>query len=226
MVRFTIGLLLVGCGSVQSDNPSADAPDVQVDAPAPPMPVTMTELRALPDGPVNVALEPSRVTYLRNRNIHLQATTVGPAISMFVPAGVPLPMATIGNTIELHVTELTTFEGNKQITKATLVSNDDANTDVSGLIQTLVTAPNEDLESELVKIARGTVVQIVPPNTFQIRLTSNATLELFSPVGAIVGLCVGATFDVTAVVTEFMGRHEVTSVLATDYANVDRTACP
>jgi hypothetical protein len=226
MLRLTLGLLLVGCGSVKSDTPLADAPDVPVDTPEPPTPVTLTELRALPDGPVNVALEASRVTYLRNRNVHLQANTVGPAIFIFVPAGATPPMATIGNTIELHVTELATFEGNKEITRATIIANDNANTDVTGLAQTLTTAPNEDLESELVKIARGTVVQIVPPNTFQIQLTSTALLELFSPVGLSVGLCVGATFDVTAVVTEFMGRHQVVSLLATDYANVNTLNCP
>jgi hypothetical protein len=227
-MRFVLVSLLVGCGSVQSPQ-TADAPSGESDAPdEEPIRMTIAELRALPDGPTNVRLEPARVTYIRNRSPHLQVNTVGPAIFVFVPANAPSPGLEIGNTVELHVTEVSTFEGNRQISTMTVLSNDNGNFDVSTLVQTLTNAPNEDLESELVRIQRGSVTEFSPPNRFVIQLITNATFELFSPVGAQVGLdCIGTSFDVIGVVAEFMGRHQVVANVAEDFSNVNRPAgCP
>jgi len=215
----------MGCGAVE-DNQAIDAAPIQDDTPPEPMRVTLAQLRALPDGPVNVILEPSRITYVRaGRNFHIQADAPGPATSVFT-AATGTPPGVIGNTIEIHVTELATFDGNKQIMTTAAVDNDNIVASVSDLAQTLTVVPSEDLESELVKIERGTVTAVQPPNTFTVQLTNGTLVKLFSPVGSQVGLCQGATFDLLAPVIEFQGAHEVTSTVMTDFTNVNVQACP
>jgi hypothetical protein len=215
-MRSYVGLvLLVGCGTVTS-NP--DAP------PAGPMNVSVADLRQLPDGATDVTVDVTH-TYLRQRNLHFQRDQGGPAVMWFVPAAEALPVIELGNTVKLHVTQMGTFQGNRQILAAEIVSNDGQRANIDALAQQLTVAPNEDLEGELVRIEAGTVVSHTPPNLFMVRLTSNTIIELFSPVGAQVGLCPNATFNLRAPVIEFMGAYEVASTVATDYSMVVTTAC-
>ncbi len=221
-----VALLCGGCGEVletPSDAPDPDGPIV--DGPEEPEEVSVAALRAIPDGPANVTVVVTH-TYLRQRNLHLQRDQSGPGLSMFVPAAMPLPDMVPGNTVKLHVTQMGTFSGNKQILAATIVENDNGSANLDALSQLLTIAPNEDLEGELVRIQRGTVTAHTPPNIFTVQLSSNAIIKLFSPAGVQVGLCVGATFDLRAVVVEFMGEYEVDSADVLDYANVITTACP
>lgn len=220
-------VFLVGCGEVENALP--DAPPIEIDAPdEPPVRMTLSELRVLPDGPANALVEEVRVTYVRNRNPHLQVDPIGPAIFLFVPQSAPPPGLEVGNTVDLHVTEMGTFEGNREITAAEIVANDGGSFDVRSLAQILMTAPNEDFESELVLVQRGTVVQMAPPNTFIVQLINGTTFELFSPAGAQAGIdCLNTSFDVLSVVTEFMGKHQVVATSPDDFANVNRPMnCP
>jgi hypothetical protein len=215
-MRVCLGaVVLLGCGTVTS-NPDASPPG--------PMEVTVAELRQLPDGAADVTVDVTH-SYLRQRNLHFQHDQGGPAVSWFVPAADPLPAIALGNTVKLHVTQIGTFMGNRQITAAEILSNDDRAASLDALAQQLTIAPNEDLEAELVRIEGGVVVQITPPNNFMVRLGSNAVIVLFSPVGTQAGLCMNAKFDVRAPVIEFQGAYEVVSTVATDFSMVDTTGC-
>jgi hypothetical protein len=222
MREVLVGMMLIACGNVTSQLPDAP-PVVDPDASDEPERVSMSELRELPDGPTNVTVVVTH-TYLRQRNFHLQADQSGPAVSLFVPANMTPPVIQIGNTVELHVTQVSTFDGNKQISAATVITNDGAVANLDAISQQLTVAPNEDLEGELVRIQRGTVMNLIPP-TFTVQLSSNAIIDLFSPVGVEAGLCMGATFDVRAPVIEFQGTYEVASTVVTDFTNVNTAGC-
>jgi hypothetical protein len=203
-----------------------------LDSELPPQePLSISELRALPDGPVDVRLEPTHVTYVRQANgttIFLQTEVLGAAIAVFKGTAEPPLEVAIGNRIELQVTSLTTFGGNKEINGELVLDNDEGAFDVNNLVQLLTVVPDEELESELVRIVGGTIVE-ASANIFQVRLASNAIVEMFAPSGLGLGLCVGATFDAVGVISEFVGtagsKHTLQCVNTSDLTNVSLAGC-
>ncbi|MFH1808040.1 MAG: hypothetical protein ABIJ09_04805, partial [Pseudomonadota bacterium] len=131
--------------------------------------VTIAELRAMADGPVDVVTCPAYVTYLRFIGFYMQEVREGPGI--MVQTGNTIDPAqdlglAIGNRITLHVTQLDTVFGSRVISwngASSIASNDQQTHDVStDIAQDLSagagTAIGEEMESELVVLDTATVV--------------------------------------------------------------------
>jgi hypothetical protein len=125
----------------------------------------------------------------------------------------------------MHATSVASFNGTKEIDAHDAVVPVSSGNDVTGLIQALTTldvAPSEDLEGELVSVIGGTVTAIAG---------RNVTIDYASQTGVTMRvadasiLCVGATFDVLAVVTEFNTTHQVESFSSDDITNINTTEC-
>jgi hypothetical protein len=96
---------------------------------------------------------------------------------------------------------------------------------VEPLVQDLTSGipPGEDLESELVRV-RGAVVETLDGRDATIRYgTATGVAVRFEDVPS---LCVGAAFDILAVVTDWDGTHQIQTWRLADLTNVDTTPCP
>lgn len=215
-IRLLAFLTVIGC------NLDSDLPPSQTTT------VSIAELREMPDGPVDVVLEPTYVTYVRGINpatTYFQTDAPGPAIAVFRGVAEPPLEVMVGNRIEFHVTSVETFNGNKQIDGEVLLAEDDA-FDVNTLAQLLTVVPDETFESELVRIRGATIMEVTPPNIFQVQLASNVVVEMFSPIGISLGLCVGATFDAVGVISEFAAtKHTLQAFNNADFTNISTAAC-
>ncbi|MEW5855107.1 MAG: lamin tail domain-containing protein [Myxococcota bacterium] len=186
---------------------------------------TLAEARALPAGAVDVTLCAATVTYVYGTGFFLQGGQAGPAVSVYAGNGWTNPDAiAVGDVITLHATDVGAFNGTEQIEAFDGVSK--LSTDnVDALVQDLSagTLPSEDLEAELVELD-GTVTAINGNNvTISYGSASGVTFRV-STVGS---LCVGATFTVRGVVTEWSpdGIHRIQSYNASDVTGVNTAGC-
>lgn len=239
LLGLTLGLTAANCtpsGSADTGTSGQDAGQTAEDAgetvedggtTTPPTPATIAELRAMADGPVNALLEDVYVTYVRTKGFYVQSIPTGPAIYYYTNTVDPVTLGIVaGNKIDLHVTELGSYNGLREIVAAAVDANDGGSYPVDGMAQDLSAGagipPGEDHESELVKLT-GVTVMSGGGNDFTIRYGTGPTEAAFY---SYIGTCVGATLDIVrAVVEENNGSYTIKNFYQDDLTNVDPSGC-
>jgi hypothetical protein len=197
-------------------------------------PLTLAELRALipagPSDPVTVdhPLESVIVTYVGSSEFFIQAGPAGPALQVYEGSGWVADVE-VGDEISLTVTAVANWRGNQQITAHAPIGEplSTAN-DVSGWVQDLgagPSTPHEDFEHELVGLTGALVTAIAGGNEITISYGTVSDVPLVTSGYVHPDLCVGAVFDIQAVVTQFDDRHQITSWSSTDFTMIDTGGC-
>jgi len=228
-----VGIFATACGSVSESNVDAGDP---IDAASDALditPATIAELRAAADGPVNALLEGVVVTYVQANGFFVQLDRTGPGLQVFTAnAGVDV---SIGNRVDLHVTNMATFMGNKQIDAHTVVENDGGNLDVLvNLAQDVVAAGQvlgEDLEGELAVAGVAFVNPIQVGVSYLVEYNLGGApqqVSLFHPFAGVLDTCaVGAPIRIErSVITEFNGQHQFNAANAGEVVVADPLMCP
>jgi len=110
------------------------------------------------------------------------------------------PGVFVGDKVSLHITRIDTKDGNKAITKATVIANDQGGADVGGelaidLANGEGTAPSKALESRLIKLSEATVVS-GKDIAWEVQYGSGpTTASLLAHPAEQVGLCEGAVIS-------------------------------
>jgi hypothetical protein len=165
------------------------------------------------------------VTYATDVGFFLQeGVAIGPAI--YVHEG-EAPTVTAGDVIQMLVTEVGQAHNFEQIvahgpiTQVGHMHPANFNTLYESLNSSTI-PPNEDRESELVRITNATVAAIAGSS-----LMVNYGSVADTPVIVVdTGLfCVGTTFDVRAVVVQWDDTYSVRSWRSSDFSNIDNSAC-
>ena len=142
-----------------------------------------------------------------------------------------------GDRVSLYVTKMDTRDGNKAITKAVLIANDEGAAGGGGNLTLDLAAgegiaPSKELESRLVKLSEATVVS-GEENTWKVQYGSAPiTARVLTPSAEELGLCSGAVISlgnayVTASDEETDGDNEYTIRChwAADFTRVDTSRC-
>jgi hypothetical protein len=187
---------------------------------------TIAELRTEATGAnkkaVNLKVCDVVVTYVYPAGYFIQDNSAtGPAIQVF-ETNAWTPDVAVGDVIDLHVKEVTSFNNQEEVTKHETVEVKSQGFDVSTIVQNLTVAPSEDLESELVKITGAKVATLAG---------ADGTIDYGTATGVVLraastsALCVGATFDILAPVSQYQADHRIQSFSANDFSNIDTTEC-
>ena len=180
-----------------------------------------TEATGATDKAVNLEVCDVVVTYVTGNGYFIQKDATGPAIQIYEGNQWTADVA-VGDVIDMRVTEVTSFNGQEEVSGHEAVVVKSQASDISGLIQALTVAPSEDYESELVKITGGTIVTL---NNNDGTISYGTATDVVLRAQSTAGLCVGATFDLLAPVSEFQAAHRIQSFALTDFTNIDTTAC-
>ena len=201
-------------------------------------PVTIGELRGLPNGPLNRTLQDVYVTYLRSarptsNGFVVQAVPDGPAIFVFTGMKAATDVR-VGNRITLAVHSLATFAADRQIDSYQLLSNDGQSFNV---LETFAvdlavyggTVPGVDMECLLVKAQTVEVVgpddQMVPA-VFDVRYGDNRVRAEVRVTAPSVALCAGARFDIrSATVDRFLDDYRIGIHNDEDVQNLNKSGC-
>jgi len=189
----------------------------------------MSELRATEDGETT-GTYCGTVTYVADIGWAFQEGPEGPGIFVFEGFDWENPDALApGDDVEVEVNEVSSFRGTKQVAGYDALTITPEAVDVEDLIQDLSdgTLPSEDLEGELVLVSDATVTEVEDDGDVVI---SYGTAEgvIFRP-DDVTDFCVGATFDVLAIVNEweFDEIHRIQSYnVEMDVTSFDDGACP
>jgi hypothetical protein len=123
------------------------------------------------------------------------------------------------------VTSLNSYHGMKEVNGHDPVVIGSHGNPISGFIQDLSsgTTPAESLESELVRVVHATVSSV---SGLDLTIAYGTALNVLLRVTDSSPFCLGATFDVTAPVSEWDGpTHRIQSFLAADFTNLDTSGC-
>ncbi len=181
-----------------------------------------TEATGATDKAVNLEVCDVVVTYVTNNGYFIQKDATGPAIQVYEGSQWTADVA-VGDVIDVRVTEVTSFNGQEEVTGHEAVVVKSQGFDVSTLVQDLTVAPSEDFESELVKITEGTIVTL---NGNDGTISYGTATDVVLRAQSTAGLCVGATFDLLAPVSHYQTAHRIQSFTLADFSNIDATACP
>ncbi len=219
-----------------SDMSTGDAPDTAADTSVPdatsdsggPDCDTIAQLRALPEGDVELEICDVVVTWVTSSGFFLQTKRAeGPAVFSYEGDGWDNPDGLVsGDTVTIPVTEFGSFRGTQQIVAHGAIVVTATGYPAQTLFQNLSSgiAPSEELESEVVEIRSG-VVRSVDGENLLVDYGTAAGVAMRVADGA--GFCVGATFRMVGVVTEWEpdGVHRVQSFDGRDFASLDTEAC-
>ncbi len=183
----------------------------------------IANLKACPEGPVDVTVKGATVTYVFDQGYFI-ADASG-STEVYTTDAWPYDKVTVGQVIDIHVTEYGSFHAQQEIvaSDAPVVtgSNDVAQfvTDISSGI-----VPSEALESAVVN-GTGFKVQAVDGKNLIVGY-GTATAVTFRANQASEGMCVGATFDVVqAIVTQYDDEHRIQAFFAEDLTNINTDNC-
>ncbi len=190
---------------------------------------TIADVRAAATGAsnldVNFKLCDVVVTYVAERRFFLQEGPTGPAIQVYEQAGW-VPDVTVGDVISLQVNRVNEYQGNQEISGRSALTVVSTGFDVPSWVQDLSAGiePSESLEAELVRISGATVTDISGLN---LTVSYGTALDVVIRVLDAAPFCVGAVFDITAPVTEWLpaSLHRVQSYLPDDITNLDDSGC-
>jgi len=223
-ILVSLSCLLVACGD---DDPAGPGDGNN----APP---SLAELRALiPAGPsdpmaVDHPLESVIVTYVGSSEFFIQTGPAGPGILVYEGSGWAADVEA-GDEIALTVTEVANWRGNQQITAHAPIGEPlSTGNDTSGWVQDLgagSNTPQEDFEHELVGLTGALVTAIAGGNEITISYGTVSDVLLVTSGYVHPDLCVGAVFDIQAVVTQFNDQHQITSWSSTDFTMIDTGGC-
>ncbi len=174
---------------------------------------------------VNFDLCPSIVTYVGPRNYFLQSGPTGPAIQVYEGYGWT-PDVAVGDEVTMLVTTVTSYEGNEEINGHDPVAVMSSGNPTNAIIQDLSTGtpPDETLEAELVSVTGATITAVDGRNA---KINYGTATDITIRVPTTGALCVGATLDVIAVITERVsdGEHRIEAFNATDVSSLDISGC-
>jgi len=213
-------------------------PDVPADVPSdrpadgdaageepPPGCHSIAQVRAAADGTVDYTLCRVLVTYVMYAGYFVQSGPTGPAIQIY-EGNTWTPDRAVGDELTLRVTGLTSYKGQKEVNAHDTPTVHSTGASVTSLVQDLSagTLPGEDLESELVKVAGAAVTAIADKDvTVSYGTATGVTLRVASSTA----LCVGATFNLLGVVTEWSDSsiHRLQSFADADFSSINTIPC-
>jgi hypothetical protein len=173
---------------------------------------------------VDIRLCDVTVTYVYPQGFFVQAAQAGPAMAFYM-GNAWTPNVQVGQTISVNVFDLGNFGGTLQV-EASGTPQVVGSAAVADLVQDISagTLPSEDLESELVKVTGATVTAAAGSN---VTISYGTATGVLLRVPGLGELCVGATFDVQAPVTEWVtdSIFRIQAYNMADIANVVTTAC-
>ncbi len=189
---------------------------------------TIAEVRTAATGADNLVLDTPLllcnvlVTYVGSASYFVQQDAAGPAIQVYEGFEWE-PDVDLGDEINLNVTGVTSYNGNEEVNAHDDVEVLSHDNDVASIIQDLSagTAPSEDLEAELVRVNGGTVTAMADARSLTVDYGTATDVSL--RVSADTAICVGGTFDVLGVVTEWEpdGLHRIESMVSADFSRIE-----
>lgn len=191
---------------------------------------TIAGLLACTETTVDVALTSAVVTYVFPGSFFLYDNSTTRGIQVYETEGSAWTFTppVVGDTVSLHVTRLTDFSGQQEITGCDNLVVINQTGDVTGatldLNGTPSPEPSEDLESRAVTGEDLLVSRVVCDQYVEVAYgtLTDVLLRAFDPLP----LCEGATFDlVTGVVTDYKGEHRLHTFKDGDIADVVATGC-
>lgn len=175
-----------------------------------------------------ILLEDVYVGYVRTVGYTVQQEQEGPGLFVFTNGAHGL---SAGNKIDLLIHSLGAFNGLPQADQVEVVANDNGSYDVlANLAQDLGagegTAPGAEHVAELLKVTGATVVSGAN-RSWVIQYGSTAVeAKLYAYEAVSAGLCVGATLNIAnAYGSVNNGAYEIAAYNASDFTNVDTSAC-
>ena len=180
-----------------------------------------TEATGATDKAVNLEVCDVVVTYVTNNGYFIQKDATGPAIQVYEGGQWTADVA-VGDVIDMRVTEVTNFNGQEEVSGHEAVVVKSQGFDVSTLVQALTVPPSEDYESEMVKITEGAIVTL---NGNDGTINYGTATDVVLRAQSTAGLCVGATFDLLAPVSQFQTAHRIQSFAIADFSNIDTSGC-
>jgi hypothetical protein len=191
---------------------------------------TIAEVRASAATDVDIHLCDVTVTYVQPRGFYVQDVQTGPGL-LFRMGSTEIPFLAPSSHLHARIRRLNSFNGNTAVESFEYTVHA-GNGDVSDLVQDLSEGipPSEDLESELVKVTGATVTAITAtedPDLTDVTISYGTASGVTMRVTSLQSLCVGATLNVLAVVTEWSpdSRHQIQAFALADFSCIVVTGC-
>ncbi len=189
---------------------------------------TIAGLLACTETTVDVALTSAVVTYVFPGSFFLYDASTTRGIQVYETQGAAWTFTppVVGDTVSLHVTKLTDFSGQQEITGCDnlVVINQTGDVATLDLNGTPSPEPSEDLESRAVTGEDLLVSRIVCDEYVEVAYgtLTDVTLRAFDPIP----LCAGATLDLASgVITDYKGEHRLHTFKDGDITDVVATGC-
>lgn len=188
---------------------------------------TIAELKATPEGPVDLTLCGVTVTYVFGAGYFVQQGPAGPATLVFVGTGnwtYTPPVA--GDVLDIPVTEYGSFSGQQEITGHEAPTSKGKKSLVGWALPIDDGFVAAELVESMLVAGNDLVVTKVAGKTFWLDHGGVADTQMFAD-NAPGSLCVGAVLDVfQAAITEFNGVYQIRVYDgAVDLGNVDVSGC-
>ena len=186
----------------------------------------VANLKGCAEGLVDVTLEGVVVTYVFEAGYFLQDVDGAAATEVYVGQDEwPYAAPAVGDVMTLHVTEYGNFKNQQEVTASDapqITGNQDVEAmklDISG-----GTVPAEDFESRVVKGSGLTVTTLGGQNG---TISYGSAVDVPFRVDNPAGLCVGATFNLSAgVIVQYEDIYRIQAFAAeTEIVNVDASGC-
>lgn len=219
--RLALIVLLAANGCALIDGIGGDGDDGNPDEPDVPK-TDIAELRAQGPQSTDVLLVDVMLTYRTPEGFFLQDDPEGPGI--FVNEG-SAPGIDVGNEVTLEVFDVSLVGENLQITESFVVEHTFSFTPAeledafASPIDVLDQSPGPAHNGRLIRLTGARTETEINPGNFSLSSASNLNWfgDLFSPVAFDVGLCVGSTFDLVAVVQLFDQRFQIEAFKPEDF---------
>lgn len=235
-------------GDVPGDVPDDEPTDVPGDVPTElPLDVTtetettitgptIADLRTAPEDTVldpAIVVEGATVTYVKpldgagGNGYFIQQEATGPGIFVFTDAVDPSTLVTAGDIIDISVTEVAEYQGNKQVKTAEATVQSSGNS-VDALTQDLTNGMplTEATEAERLRLTGGTLVHGIG-DVWTVEYAAgqqSATIVYFGGFEDF-GACKNMVVSVVGIGTEFIGSHQLQIWRGEDIVDSNGDSC-
>ena len=192
--------------------------------------VSIEELRSRGSGSHDVIVQDATVTYIRQNGFFIQEAR--PTLGIFVFTLEP-DVVSLGDSVSLRVfglTNSTHVEGFEILEQAPRLSGGfggELEAEFAEPIDILNQNPGPGHEARLIRLSRARVEFLIQTDLYLLTSDSNLAWggELASPLGEVIGLCEGTSFDLIGVVEPFLDTFQIEAVHLEDFRLV-ADPCP
>jgi hypothetical protein len=182
----------------------------------------VANLKSCAEGAVDVTLKGVTVTYVFAKGYFVQDASG--ATEIYVGDTWAYAAPTVGQVVDIHVTEYGNYKNQQEATKADApVVTGNTNVETMKLDVSAGTLPSEELESRVIK-GKGFVVNTLKGSNLTVSYGTASKVVFRADAPGT--LCEGAKFElVSGVITQYDVDYRLQSFLAADIINIDISGC-